>query len=92
MSEVRFAAKPTDASIEAAFSGFRAACYGNAPLPAAQEKEMRQAFFAGAVWLFGYMQVLPDDEEEAFKRMSAIEAEIRSFASGLRVIGDASAR
>lgn len=90
MSEVRFAAKASDPpSIEVGFTGFRAACYGAAPLPATQEKEIRQAFFAGAVWLFGYMQVLPDDEDEAMKRMNALDAEIRSFASGLRAIGNA---
>lgn len=47
----------TDASphpvetLESAFGEYKQACYGDSKLHAIQEKEIRQAFFAGIIWM-----------------------------------------
>lgn len=59
---------------------YRDLCYTARPLPAEQNKQLHQAFFAGA---FTYMQqieaitMLP--EEEAMVALSKLQREVREF-------------
>jgi hypothetical protein len=87
--EVQFAVKPgTEPSLEAAFQSYRKACYGDAAIPERQEFETRQAFIAGIVWLFGFMQTVPETEE-GMKKLDALEADIQAFGETLRATAKA---
>lgn len=78
--------KFTDAGliIEAGFAGFKLMAYSS-NLPAAQEEELRNTFFAGAQHLFSsIMNVLDSGEEPTesdLNRITLIDNELKKFIS-----------
>lgn len=61
------------AHLEAAFQEYRRACYGDAPLPPKQYKEVRQAFLSGIHWTNG--QILdPEDTTKVLREMLDVPA------------------
>lgn len=75
--------------IEAGFAGYKLMAYSTTPLPAAQEEDLRNTFFAGAQHLFSsIMHVLDsgiEPTETDLNRLTLINNKLNEFLSAFEL-------
>lgn len=66
-------ANSEQAKLEAAFNRYRVACYGSEMLPAAQLKEIRQAFFSGIHYLNCRSDYFVHEVKDACRQLTGVD-------------------